>query len=538
MNRNESMTARNREIPQVNGAPTPLRDTSSPPQGPDVVEGGATRERSVDRRTFFRVFGRQTLSMVADVADVAASLSRGPATLAAMAGRVPGEPASGAERSALTLGAEAEPARGTAASASPVGPSAWIPGDVTGTMLAGALNPFAHRNPFRLVGDELHVLDQRVLPDRLEEVVCRNAADVAFHMRALTVRGGPLLAQLAACGIALTARDVEDLRWRDRRAELRRAKRALLLARPSVRMVHPILERLEATWLRFGADIHGSMTADVLRQEAEVLAMATALDQATIARALADLLASHADAAARSRERRGLSLLVHGDPGALSTGTVGAVMAALRVLADEGRHVRVWLTETRPHFEGLRLAAWELRLAGIEHMIVTDSAAAWLLEHEPVDAVLLGADWIASNGDAANVVGSRTVAELASLGLRDGRRVPVYICAPIGTIDLRTRGGRAIPRENRAGLELSTYLAGLRVPPQHLVNPAVDVVPADRIHAFVTEEGVLRPPYPASLAAGVAASEAKVPPLPTPPLQQDPSRAPRRGDTRGADAGR
>ena len=561
------MCARNREIPDLTGPAVALRGTSSPPPSAGAVQGDATPDTSsVDRRTFFRVFGTGTLSMVAEVAEaagIATALSRGTAAVAAMAGGIAGDPGAGAGRPAPGLRAGGERLEGATAPSSaavtpssaaanagmpgdgstvappPVAPSAWIPGDIATAapsawipgdiataVAARAADSPDYRSPFRLVGDQLYVLDQRVLPDQVEEVVCRNAADVCFHMRAMTARGGPLLAQLAAYGIALTARDVEDQRWRERRTALRRAKQALLLARPSARMVRSTLERLEATWLRFGADMHGSVTADALRHEADVLAMAAALDQATIARELADLLRRHADAAAQSPERRPLNVLVHGDPGALTSGTGGAALAAIGMLVGAGRPVRVWLTETRPQLEGLRLAAWELRLAGIDHTIVTDSAVAWLLEHEPVDAVLLGADWIASNGDAANVVGSRTVAELASLGLRDGRRPPVYVCAPIGTVDLGTPGGRAIPREDRAGCELSTYLAGLSVPAEHLLNPAVDVVPADRISAFITEEGVLRPPYGASLAASVAAREARQPPLQTPPLGPRPDRAP------------
>jgi methylthioribose-1-phosphate isomerase len=202
-------------------------------------------------------------------------------------------------------------------------------------------------------------------------------------------------------------------------------------------------------------------------------------------------------------------VLVHGDPGTLTSGMIGTALAAIQQLAVEGHPIKVWVTETRPFLEGARLAAWELRLAGIEHTVLPDSAVAWLLEHEPVDAVLLGAEWIAANGDTANVVGSRAVAELATLGLRDGVPVPVYVCAPVASIGLDAKNGKSIPPDMRPGRDLATFQTGFKPPREGLLNPAVDVVPAARITAFVTEEGVLGAPFGKRLADVVAASAAR-----------------------------
>jgi methylthioribose-1-phosphate isomerase len=472
---------------------------SSGDQASGVPDGPKAQEEagSVDRRSFFRVFSRQTISTVAQVAGMANAVQRGTAAALTTAAELGlGSPQANAER--FASGAMTAPALDDA-------------GETFSGLSHGSVAeaPPRFRSPYRVAADMLYVLDQRLVPDRLEEISCRRGADVAFLMRTMAVTGGPLLAQVAAYGLALTALEVADRRWQERSAELRRATQVMTFARPSARMVRWAMDRLEPIWKASEHDLMGTNAASAMRAEAEAIASEVSIGNSQISRTAAELL--------RQPNGQVVRVLVHGDPGTLTSGMIGTGLAAIQQLAGEGHPIKVWLTETRPFLEGARLAAWELRLAGIEHTVLPDSAVAWLLEHEPVDAVLLGAEWIAANGDTANVVGSRAVAELASLGLRDGVPVPVYVCAPVASIGLDAADGKAIPPDMRPGRDLATFQSGFKPPREGLLNPATDVVPASRITAFVTEEGVLGAPFGKSLAEAVAASDARRPaPRPTP----------------------
>jgi methylthioribose-1-phosphate isomerase len=199
----------------------------------------------------------------------------------------------------------------------------------------------------------------------------------------------------------------------------------------------------------------------------------------------------------------------------LTCGHVGTVLGAIERIAGEGRPVKVWVTETRPDLEGARLATWELAQHSIEHVTLPDSAVAYLLGNEAIDAVLMGAEWIAANGDSANVIGSRAAAELAAVAGRDGP-VPVMVAAPVATVDLATADGAALPKELRPPRDLATFQTGFRVDRLSALNPAIDVVPADRIGALVTEVGAIDPSDADALAAAVAERDARRPALPTP----------------------
>jgi methylthioribose-1-phosphate isomerase len=345
----------------------------------------------------------------------------------------------------------------------------------------------------------LFVLDQRLLPDRVEEIACRRAADVAFQMRMLAVNGAPLLGQLAAYGFALTAAESRDWPLSRRHAELRRATQLLTYARPAARPVRAALARMEARAAELGnGDVpDGEVMASALMIEADAIATQAAIDHAAIARATATLL--------RPAEGAQLRVLVVGDPGLLTTGQVGTGITALRLLAQSGVGLTVFVAEGRPRLEGARLASWELRLAGIDHTVVGDSAVGWLMATELLDAVLMGADWIAANGDVVGTIGSRAVAELAALGLNDGRATPVYVLAPSVTIASELFAGGAIPVENRPGRELAADHAAAGHRGTTVVNPAVEVVPNERVSAFVTERGVQRAPFAALLSAPSAA---------------------------------
>ena len=457
-----------------------------PEPGQDVEPAAPVpSDHDAGRRQFFRLFGKQAIQTVTQVAGVASAVSQMPTNAAAgLMGLGLGDP----RQNAAAISAGAAAARPAAA----------------------VTTAAAYRSPYRVDGQVLYLVDQRRLPDTLEEQTCRRGSDVAFYIRAAAARGGPLLAQLAAYGLAMTARESAERSAPQRAAELRRVTRAIAVSRGGARMLEWALDHLNQIAESLGSDATGDAVATALREAADALAMEAQADHARIAQEVAALLPRP--------EGRPLHVLVHGDPGSCTSGMLGTALNGLALRAAEGAGVQVWVTETRPYLEGARLATWELTNAGIEHTLLPDSAVASLLDAESIDAVLLGAEWIAANGDTANVIGSRAVAELAAGALRGP--APVYVCAPMTTFDPDTADGAAIPHDVRPARELGTYLTGVCMDRQRGYNPGADVVPARRITAFVTEMGVLFPTDPAALRAAAQERAARrvIPTAPVPVL--------------------
>lgn len=427
----------------------------------------AAQAHDPERRAFFRLFGRQAVQTVAQVAGMASAVSQMPAN-------------------ALTGLVELTSPQPT----TPLPPSRPAPAPAADA---------PYRSPYRVTDDVLHLLDQRKLPDVAEEQLCRRGSDVAFYLRVGAARGGPLMAQLAAYGLAFSARDMRDRSPESRRAELRRVGRALIQARPGSRMLRWAVERAWALTEGLPEEADGGESVARLRADADARAADAEVDHAVIARLLEGSL--------QRPERGPLQVLVHGDPGALSSGLVGPTLTGLTNRLSAGGQVRVWVTETRPLMEGARLASWEMATLGIDHLIVPDSAVGALMERERIDAVLLAGDWIAANGDVGAIVGSRVVAGMAAMA--SGGRVPVLVSAPIATFDPGTADGRAIPVEERPGRDLQTHATGTRLARARVWNPGSDVVPAAWIESIVTEMGVLAPTDGPGLARALAEREAR-----------------------------
>jgi methylthioribose-1-phosphate isomerase len=191
----------------------------------------------------------------------------------------------------------------------------------------------------------------------------------------------------------------------------------------------------------------------------------------------------------------------------LATGGWGTAFGVLRQAHEDGRGIRVVACETRPVLQGARLTAWELLRCGIPANLITDNAAATLMRAGHINAVIVGADRIAANGDTANKVGTYGLAVLAH-----AHGLPFYVAAPLSTVDLATPEGTVIPIEERAPDEV-TMLAGVRVAPAGIAvrNPAFDVTPQRLITAIMTEAGVLRPPYSVTLRAALEAEAGRAP---------------------------
>jgi len=309
----------------------------------------------------------------------------------------------------------------------------------------------------RLEDDRVVLLDQRRLPDDEVELVCRSAAEVAEAIRTLAVRGAPAIGIAAAYGFVLAAARGEDLE---------RACSVLEGARPTAANLSWALREVRS------APDPGARARELHAEEVERCRQMSAH--------AAELLVA------------GSRALTHCNTGALATGGQGTALGALREAWERGLLAHVFVDETRPLLQGARLTAWELEADGIPHTVVADAAAGSLLARGEVDCVVVGADRIAANGDTANKIGTYPLAVLA-----DRHEVPFYVVAPSSTVDLEATGGAAIPIEERDPGEVTT-----RFPAR---NPAFDVTPAELISAIVTEAGVHRAPYAASLARLVAA---------------------------------
>jgi methylthioribose-1-phosphate isomerase len=308
----------------------------------------------------------------------------------------------------------------------------------------------------RLEQDAVVLLDQRLLPGEVVEVRCGTAAEVADAIRVMVVRGAPAIGVAAAYGLALAAARGEDLAAAD----------AILRA-----------SRPTAINLAWALD---EMAADPSRERARAIHLAEVERCRQMAAHTADLLSP------------GTRALTHCNAGGLATGGYGSAVGALVTAFERGLLAHVWVDETRPLLQGARLTAWELETAAIPHAVIADSAAGSLMAAGEVDCVITGADRIAANGDAANKIGTYSLAVLAR-----HHDLPLYIGAPSTTLDLGTPDGSSIPIEERDPAEVTTRFAAR--------NPAFDVTPASLIEAIVTERGVHRAPYVESLNGVVAA---------------------------------
>jgi len=327
----------------------------------------------------------------------------------------------------------------------------------------------------------VRLIDQTRLPHEEAYVETADYRDLARAIREMRVRGAPLIGITAAYALALAAREAAA-GGTDVPAALREAADELRATRPTASNLAWALERILRA-AEGASDIPAALEVEAVRIHEEDVAACRRIG---------------ANGAALLPDR--VSLLTHCNTGSLATGGYGTALGVVRAAWEQGRLQHVYATETRPLLQGARLTAWELQRDGIPFTLIVDGAAGQLLRRGLAVAVVVGADRIAANGDVANKVGTYT---LAALARENG--VPFYVAAPTSTIDLDTPTGDAIPIEERAAGEV-TSLAGVATAPGGIdaANPAFDVTPSEYVTAIVTENGVARPPYGASLAALVS----------------------------------
>lgn len=328
---------------------------------------------------------------------------------------------------------------------------------------------------------QLLMIDQRLLPRREVYRAYRDYREVARAIREMVVRGAPAIGVAAAMGVALGVRRLAD---RNFAAGFERVCRTLLEARPTAVNLAWAIERMRRVF-----QAHRGDDLDVVRALIEEEAKAIYREDIAINRRLgrhgAKLLPSEG------------TVLTYCNAGALATAGYGTALGVIRAAREQGKKISVIACETRPFLQGARLTAWELRKDKIPVTLITDNMVGRVMQQRMVQAVVVGTDRTAANGDVANKIGTYTVAVLAA---RHG--VPFYVAAPSSSIDLSCSTGDSIPIEERAPEEV-THLNGVSVAARGIkvMNPAFDVTPASLVTAIVTERGVARAPFKKSLAA-------------------------------------
>jgi methylthioribose-1-phosphate isomerase len=448
------------------------RTGPTPPSDPPASAESAASTEPADpgRRRFFRQFAGEVLTSAAQVVGAVGEL----------------RDRSAAEASVL-LG-DARQSTGPTAAAASATPDPTAEGAPTG-----------FRTPFRFESDNvLLVIDQRKLPDALVEMPVRSASDAANAIRLMVVRGAPAIGQVAAIGLALTARIAAKSQAHARRAILEGAANMLRGARPTAINLRWAVARLMNSYHEIGAlSEDGEAIAAALHDEAMAIVAEATDDHGRIAEAGRLILPTTSD--------RPLQVLTHCNTGPLACGQFGTALGVVQAAHHAERPLHVWVDETRPYLQGARLTAWELKQAGVPHTLIADMAAGPLMARGEVDVIVVGADRIAANGDTANKIGTYTLAVLAA---RHG--VPFLVCAPMSSVDLDTPDGDAVPIEDRPAIEV-TEIRGVRIAPEgtDVRNPSFDVTPADLITAIVTEEGALRAPFGPALRDAMARREAR-----------------------------
>jgi len=330
------------------------------------------------------------------------------------------------------------------------------------------------------------LLDQRALPEREQELACHTVEELALAIERLVVRGAPAIGCAAALGVALAAHHSRALALSGLASELAHARARLLRTRPTAVNLPWALARMQRCE-EHAASAPGASVASVanaLLMEAQ----AVVAEDERICRALGRAGAALVPEVAR--------VLTHCNAGALATAGYGTALGVVRAAVAQGKRVSVIADETRPFWQGARLTAWELQRDGIPVTVIADAMAAHLMRCGEIDLVIVGADRVAANGDVANKIGTYSVALAAR-----AHGIPFYVAAPLSTLDLETPDGAAIPLEERGRDELA-HVAGRALVPDGVPvrHPAFDVTPAELVTAIITEAGVARAPYRASLA--------------------------------------
>ncbi len=338
----------------------------------------------------------------------------------------------------------------------------------------------------RWFNNRLEMIDQRILPAAFEYLSYYSAASVAEGIRSMVVRGAPAIGVAAAYGVAL-----EALRLSEKPSTLRQAQgeriefdkgmeagfTVLAASRPTAVNLFWALQRMRKVWEGVVDQTPQEIAQRLLAEAHEILAEDIRINKAMGANGAALL-------------KDGARVLTHCNAGALATAGWGTALGVFRSAVEAGKKISVIADETRPFLQGARLTAWEMVQENIPVTLITDNMAGYMMAHGEVDAVVVGTDRVAANGDVANKIGTYMVAVLAKR-----HNIPFYVACPLSTIDLSIATGADIPIEERSADEVKGFRDNhWAAPGVKIRNPAFDVTPAELVTGLITEKGVVLQP--------------------------------------------
>jgi methylthioribose-1-phosphate isomerase len=335
----------------------------------------------------------------------------------------------------------------------------------------------------------VRLIDQTLLPTRLEYRDCRTVEEVWEAIKVLRVRGAPAIGVAAAMGTVVGMQNFRDRSRGAYRKRLKEVSDFLRTSRPTAVNLFWALDRME----RRVAGITEDRSPEELTRKLLDEALAIEEEDRAMCRAIG--------AAGAALIGQGQGVLTHCNAGGLATADYGTALAVMFAAAEQGRRFHVYADETRPLLQGARLTAWELKQRGLDVTLICDNMAAQVMKEGRVQLVVVGADRIAANGDTANKIGTYGVALLAA-----AHGIPFYVAAPSSTFDLSLATGDGIPIEQRDPREV-THGFGRQTAPEgvHVYNPAFDVTPARLIAGIVTEKGLIAPVNEETIRATVGA---------------------------------
>jgi len=328
--------------------------------------------------------------------------------------------------------------------------------------------------PVYIQEEQLVILDQRLLPQQEKWLHLKTVDEVFQAIRDMAVRGAPAIGIAAAVGMAIASKEVRP--GEDFAKGMTRAGEKLISARPTAVNLEWAVKKMLDLAVTLSADMNPSERTERLFKEAQRIHDEDIRMNLAIGRFGGDLLPEGA-------------IMTHCNAGSLATGGYGTALGMIRGARDAGKRIRVVACETRPYLQGARLTAWEMMQDGFDVTLITDNMSGHIMARGMIQAVVVGADRIAANGDTANKIGTYTHAVLARR-----HNIPFYVAAPWSTIDLGTPTGSDIVIEERNPNEV-TFCGGTRIAPQgvKVFNPAFDVTPAQLITAIITDRGIFRP---------------------------------------------
>jgi methylthioribose-1-phosphate isomerase len=326
----------------------------------------------------------------------------------------------------------------------------------------------------RWAKNKLEMIDQRVLPAAFNYLAYDSAASVAEGIRSMVVRGAPAIGVAAAYGVVLEALRLQKKSSADFNAGMGTGFAVLAQSRPTAVNLFWALERMRRVWQSVASQMLGEIAARLLAEAHEMLVEDIRINRA---------MGVHGAALLKD----GARVLTHCNAGALATAGWGTALGVIRSAVESSKRISVIVDETRPFLQGARLTAWEMVQENIPVTLITDNMAGHMMACGEVDAVVVGTDRVAANGDVVNKIGTYMVAVLARR-----HNIPFYVACPLSTIDMNIASGKDIPIEERSAEEVKGFRdAHWAAEGVAIRNPAFDVTPAELVTGLITEKGVV-----------------------------------------------